>query len=163
MNDYVPKHWYWPFYLGIFCALLLELWPLPDWLAVARPEWMALILIFWVMFLPYKVGVITCWCAGLIVDIFKGDNLGLNAIKYAVIAYLCLTLYQRMRMFNLFQQSMMVFLMLGLTKLMSYWWQERVGSVSDVLWFLLPSLVSAMLWPSMYHMIRRLNLRWNIH
>jgi rod shape-determining protein MreD len=162
MNNNNAKAWYWPFSISLSIALLLELWPMPQWMAVARPEWVALVLVFWVLYLPYKVGVLGSWLVGVLVDLFKGDYLGLNALKYAVIAYLCLTLYQRVRMFNLLQQSMMVFLLLGLTKLMSYWWQERVGSISDVMWFLLPSLVSALLWPFIYLLIRRGARRWHV-
>ena len=109
-----------PFAIGLFVALLLELMPLPSWLAIVRPEWVALVLLFWVLTVPYNFGIAACWLSGLMVDVLKGDVMGLNALKYAVIGYFCLLLYQRMRMFNLFQQSLMVFLFLGLTKLMSY-------------------------------------------
>jgi len=39
-------------YLSLLVALVLMILPLPDWAQIYRPNWMALVLIYWSMALP---------------------------------------------------------------------------------------------------------------
>ena len=54
--------------LTFIAALLLTVIPLPDWARYLRPDWVGLVLIYWCMALPDRVGVTTGWLMGLMVD-----------------------------------------------------------------------------------------------
>ena len=73
-----------------------------------------MVLIYWVMALPYRLGIGSAWCAGLLLDILEGSALGLNAISLVILAYVTLSLHQRMRMFTSLQQSGLIFALVGL-------------------------------------------------
>ena len=51
-----------------------------------RPEWVPMVLIYWVMALPYRIGIGSAWIVGLVLDILEGSILGLNAMALVIIA-----------------------------------------------------------------------------
>nr|WP_235015290.1 rod shape-determining protein MreD [Oceanicoccus sp. KOV_DT_Chl] len=69
---------------------------------------------------------------------------------------MALILYQRLRMFTPIQQAMVVFVLIGLNQLLGNWVQTLHGTVSPDLKFLLPALVSALLWPLLSEFLRLL-------
>jgi rod shape-determining protein MreD len=95
----------WVILLTFFIAYLLAIVPFPEWAMSYRPEWVPLVLIYWVMALPYRIGIGSAWAAGLILDILEGSILGLNALALVILAYITLSLHKRLRMFSTFQQS----------------------------------------------------------
>ncbi|KDE40765.1 MAG: rod shape-determining protein MreD [Nitrincola lacisaponensis] len=139
-------------------GLVLSQIPLPDFLLWYRPEWVALVLIYWVLMLPHRVGLVSAFSIGILLDIIRGSVLGLNALSLTLIAYLVLLLYKRLRMFPLWQQSMMVMVLVGVNQLLFFWMQGITGTTAGGLQFMLPSLISALLWPWVYvvlHGVRR--------
>ncbi|MDH5778735.1 MAG: rod shape-determining protein MreD, partial [Gammaproteobacteria bacterium] len=57
-------------------AFMLLMMPMPEWLRLARPEWVAMVVIYWSMALPKRVGIGSAWTAGLIVDVIRDSLLG---------------------------------------------------------------------------------------
>ena len=143
--------------LSFFLAYLLAIVPFPDWAMNYRPEWVPMVLIYWVIALPYRVGIGSAWFAGLILDILKGSVLGLNAIGLVIVAYVTSSLYLRFRMFSSVQQSGLVLVLLGINLLLSHWLEVITGytSVSDMM-FIMSALTSAVLWPSLFQLLRQI-------
>jgi len=137
----------WAIIFSFFLALLLSILPIPEWLQWGRPEWVAMVLIHWIIILPERVGITVAWVVGLLLDVLEGTALGQNAFALSVMAYVVLLLYQRVRMFTLWQQAGVVFVLVGLNQLIGNWVQTLQGSQSPNLLFLLPAFVSALLWP----------------
>lgn len=137
----------WVIVLSILLAVLLSIVPLPFWAQWARPEWLALVLVYWTIALPNRVGIGVAWCSGLLLDIVEGNQLGQSALSLSLLAYICLVLYQRLRMYTAWQQAMVVFLLVGIHQLVGHWVQTLIGIHSPNLLFLLPALISALLWP----------------
>ena len=104
-------HGTWVIILSVLLAGMLAIVPLPEWLEDWRPQWMALVVIYWVIALPHRMGLVTAWCIGFFVDVLQGSLLGLNALTLTLVAYGALSLYQRMRMFTPLQQSLTVLLL----------------------------------------------------
>ena len=144
----------------IFLSLVVALWlliiPLPVWAQWGRPAFVAMVLLYWVIALPERVGIGISWLVGLVQDIVTGAPLGQNAFSFAVLSYLALILYQRLRMYTPLQQALVVFVLIGLHQLLGNWVQTLHGTASPDLLFLLPALVSALLWPLLSEFLRLL-------
>ena len=89
--------------LSFVAAYTLAVLPLPQWLLWGRPEWVALTLIYWAIALPHRVGMVTGLLLGVGLDVLEGAVLGQNAFALVVVALLSLTLYQRLRVYSLWQ------------------------------------------------------------
>jgi rod shape-determining protein MreD len=140
----------------LLVALLLSVMPIPLWAQWGRPALVAMVLIYWVIALPERVGIGVAWLVGLIQDIVEGAQLGQNAIALAIITYMALILYQRMRMYTPLQQAGVIFVLIGLNQLLCHWVKTLTGAISPNMLFLLPALVSALLWPLLSLLLRGL-------
>lgn len=148
--------------LTILAAVLLSIIPLPQWAIWGRPELLAMVLIYWIVALPARVGIGMAWLAGLLQDVVEGLPLGQNALALSVLAYLSLILYQRLRMFTPIQQAMVIFVLIGLHQLINNWVQTLTGTISPDLLFLLPALVSALLWPLLAELLHSLRRSYSV-
>lgn len=150
----------WVILLTVVAALCLSVVPLPLWAQWGRPEWMAMVLVYWLIALPDRFGLGSAWFCGLLLDIVEGAPLGQNALALGVMAYVCLLLYQRLRMFTPWQQAGVVFVLVGMQQLLCNWIQALIGFTSPDLQFLLPAFSSAILWPVVLVILRFLRRRF---
>ena len=161
MVDQGPQG-YWVIVASLFAAAVLAVMPLPPWLQWARPEWAALVVIYWVIALPHRVGVVTALVFGVLLDVVEGAVLGQNALALSLLAVLSLAIYQRLRVFALWQQAAVVLLLVGINQLLSQWVQNLEGAGAQTLLFLLPAFTSALLWPVVLHTLRGLRRRYRV-
>ncbi|MDN5516734.1 MAG: rod shape-determining protein MreD, partial [Pseudomonas sp.] len=89
--------------------------------------------------------------------------LGQNALIITLITFLVLSLQQRLRMFPMWQQSMVLMVVFGLAQLVQLWLNALTGSRPPTLAFVLPALVSALLWPWICTFLRALHRRLNVN
>lgn len=155
-------HGYWMIMISFAVAFVFAVAPLPHWLMWLRPEWVALTLIYWAIALPHRVGILTALALGLMLDALEGAVLGQNAFALVVVTLLCQTLYQRIRVFSVLQQSGTVFVMIGINQLVCQWVQNLEGVGSNSILFLLPAVSSALLWPVVLHVLRRLRRQYSV-
>ena len=161
MVDQGP-HAYWLIVASFFCALVLAVLPMPAWLTWGRPEWVALVLVYWVIALPHRVGLVTALGLGLLLDIVEGAVLGQNAFALVVLALLSLLLYQRLRVFSVIQQSAVVFVLVGINQMICQWVQNLEGAGAITLLFLLPAFSSVLIWPFVLHLLRGLRRSFRV-
>lgn len=154
------SHGYWLIVTSFLVAYVLAVLPMPQWLMWVRPEWVALILIYWAIALPHRVGILTALILGIMLDTLEGAVLGQNAFSLVVVALLCQTLYQRLRVFSVLQQAGTVFVVIGINQLVCQWVQNLEGVGGPSLLFLLPAVSSALLWPVVLHVLRRLRRQY---
>lgn len=152
----------WVIGLTFGAAFLLAIFPLPQWLAVARPDWVALVLIYWVVALPQRVGIFIAFIVGILLDVLEGAAMGQNALSFTLVAFLALILYQRLRVFNLGQQAAVVFMLLSMNQLLAQWVQNLTSSGADTLLFLMPALVGALLWPGVLVSLRSVRRHYRV-
>ncbi len=152
--------------LTFVVAMILTLIPFPDFipaeLGYLRPEWSVLVLIYWVIALPHRVGLTVAWVTGLLLDVLLGTLLGQHAIALVIVAYIAANLYQRLRMFSVWQQSMIVFATVGLAQLIDFWIESIAGMTEWNMWYLLSSVVSAFLWPWVFLVLRYVRRRFRV-
>ncbi|MGS2743112.1 rod shape-determining protein MreD [Halomonas sp. LS-001] len=139
-------------------ALCLQVMPLAEGWQVYRPEWLGLMLIYWCMRAPSRVGVFHGFVLGLLLDLIEGVPLGQNALIFSLLAFLSALVYPRFRTYSLVQQAVLVLVLLGLIQLLEQWVRTLAGNYAIHLAFLIPSLISAVLWPwlaTMFHALER--------
>ncbi|WP_019562792.1 rod shape-determining protein MreD [Thioalkalivibrio sp. ALMg13-2] len=153
----------WPVALTLLAALALAIVPVPDILRPARPEWLALILIYWAMAFPSRIGILTAFVSGLLLDTLQGQLLGQNAIALAVVIYIVLQIHPRLRVYPVWQQMMVVAILMALFKLLALWPQGITGFPPGSLWYWAPVLTSALVWPLIFSLLRDLRRRWLLH
>lgn len=139
-------------------ALCLQVMPLAEGWQVYRPEWLGLMLVYWCMRAPDRVGVFHGFVLGLLLDLIEGVPLGQNALILSLLAFLSALVYPRFRTYSLVQQAVLVLVLLGLIQLLEQWVRTLSGNYAIHLAFLIPSLISAVLWPwlaTMFHALER--------
>lgn len=149
--------------LTFLTALLLSVMPMPSPLELGRPMWLAMVVAYWVMVLPHRVGLLTAWCAGLATDVLYGGLFGQHALVMTLVAWQMLMLYQRIRHFPLLQQSLVMLPVLGLAQLLLLWLNSLTGSRPPILLFLLPVLISALLWPWAVSILNAIKRRFHVY
>lgn len=154
---------FWAIQLTFLVALYLQALPMPKFFLFLRPEWISLVLIYWSLNLPQRVGVGHGFLWGLLLDLVEGTLLGHNAVVMSLLAFLCNSFYQRIRMYSLFKQSALVFLLIGISQLVFQWLQSIFGAISSVGFLLLPSLISAVLWSWVYILLQGLKRRFAVN
>jgi rod shape-determining protein MreD len=91
MVTFNRAHGLWAVALSFLLAFVLSVISLPDFFPSAfsygRPEWVAMVLIYWVIATPHRVGITVAWSCGLVVDVLKSSLLGQNALALIVVAY----------------------------------------------------------------------------
>ena len=88
----------------------------------------------------------------------------MNALALVVVAYVALSLHQRMRMFSALQQSGLVLALVGLNLMLCNWLQILTGqSVPSNLMFLMAALTSAVIWPSLFQLLRQIRRSFDVH
>lgn len=79
----------WIVWLTFLIGILLSVSPLPIFMEILRPLWLALLLTFWALYMPHTVGMVTAFCLGLAEDVLQGDLLGQNALILTLITLWC--------------------------------------------------------------------------
>jgi rod shape-determining protein MreD len=145
----------WAVFFSVLVALIAQVMPLPDWLSVVRPSFIGVVIIYWGIFAPHAGGIFAPWLAGLALDVFKGDVLGQNALAVALIAYITMTLHQRLRNQTLIQQSLFVFAMLFVSEVVVWGIEGWSGHVASTPWRWIQPMIGAMLWPFVAMLVGR--------
>ena len=154
----------WVIVSSLFMALILTILPLPEGVPMEmgylRPDWLALVIVYWTLALPDRVGLSTAFFVGLLADVISGSLLGLHAMGLVMVASFALAAYQRIRMLAVWQQATIVFLILTLVQIVSVLITVQLsGRAFSWLTFLIP-LVSALVWPWIFLGLRALRRRF---
>ena len=152
----------WIILVSFIVALLLTSIPVPEWVERFRPNWLCLVLIYWCMAAPARVGVGTGWLLGLFLDAARGTLLGQHALALALVAFLTLRTYRRIRVFPLWQQSLSILMFLLVNQVSVFWINGIVGYPPRDLWYLTPAVGGMLLWPWVFIILRDLHQRFQI-
>lgn len=143
-------------------AFILTALPLPDSMLMWRPSWVLLVLIYWCMAIPNKIGIGTAWFLGLMLDVQQSAIFGQNALGLALIAYLVIKSYKLIRVFPLTQQAFIIcfFLLIYKSNMFIILYFINVDNYGGDYW--MPVVSSAILWPWLFILLRYLRRKYNI-
>ncbi len=152
----------WIIIISFIIAIMLTVLPLPGWAVNWRPEWVALVLIYWCMAVPDRVGIMVAWFMGLLLDVQQGTILGQNALGLVLIAFLTIKSYQRLRVFPLAQQAVLICFYLLFYELLMLLITGYIGTGSSDWTYWMPAVTSMLIWPWLFIVLRDFRRKYHI-
>lgn len=145
------------FFILLLCSLLfsvLTIVELPVWMFYFRPDWIALVVVYWVLALPNRLGIVFGLLHGLLLDLLLIKSFGLNALGLALLAFTVSRTHMQMRMFPIWQQSLIVGIMIAAMKMIVAWIATWVSDfqISQYYWYSI--VADIIVWPFLYIILR---------
>ena len=136
-----------PLFIGFTMLAALAVQMLPLGRHAAAPDLLALVLVFWIVHQPQRVGVGLGFLLGLLVDVHQGAVLGQHALAYTLMAYLAVSMHRRLLWFGLAGQVLQVLPLFLAAHLVSLLSRLIAGGMAPGWWLLAAPLAEAALWP----------------
>jgi rod shape-determining protein MreD len=152
----------WVIVMSFVVAMMLMALPMPDWAGIWRPAWVALVLIYWCMALPARIGIMVAFTLGIFLDVLAGTLLGQNALALSVVAFITLQFYQRVRVLPLWQQGITVFGLAFIHQVLVLWINGIQGMPVSFSAYWASPLISMVLWPWIFVVLRDLRRRYQV-
>ena len=157
-------------FLTLFIALYIDSYLFSSNLQTIKPTFVLLTLIYWNMALPDRVGITASLSFGIFVDLIEGSLLGLHALLFVLITYICQRFFYQFRVSPLWQQSFILFfLFLLYNQVFALDFiniNEDLTNLSDRLFIVnsfLYALFSALIWSPLLLTLRYFRRRWVKH
>jgi len=146
---------WWASTVSLVLTLALVAVPLPDSVAPLRPDWVAVVLLYWSLMAPRHFSLLTAFWMGIALDTLSGALLGQNALALLVVVYLAEKFHLRLRVFPLSQLAITVFLLLGLYEFVLFWIDGMAGRTVPLMERWVPPLTGTLVWVLLYMMFDR--------
>jgi rod shape-determining protein MreD len=130
----------------VVLALLFNLLPWRD--VTGLPDMTALVITFWCVHQPRRMGIGIAWLVGLIMDAGNGALLGQHAFAYAFLAFAAISLHRRILWFSLWRQAAHVLVLLLASQLLMLAVRMVAGGAFPGPAYFAGSFIAAALWPS---------------
>ena len=148
-----------PVVITLVVGLMLSIMPLPDAVEPFRPDWLALLLIFWAMQLPRSWSVGTAWIVGIVLDVSYGTLLGQHAVALCVIVFATVRFHLLMRVFPLSQLTLTIFALIALYQFILFWINGVAGVTAPSITYWGPVISGTIIWPFFYMFLSGIRFR----
>jgi rod shape-determining protein MreD len=134
---------------SLLAAMLLNmlqnmgLWGRAAW----SPDVLAVVLVFWIVHQPQRVGMGTAFVFGLLMDVHQSGLLGQHAMVYAVLSFLAIAIQRRLQWFPVPSQVAQVFPLFAVAQGVEWFLRMMAGAAFAGPWLLLAPVLEALLWP----------------
>jgi rod shape-determining protein MreD len=140
-----------PFFIWstLLVALVLNmvqnmgLWGRAAWV----PDLLALVLVFWSVHQPLRVGIGTAFVFGIFMDVHQSGLLGQHALAYTVLSFLAITIHRRLLWFSVPSQAFQVLPLFFAAHVIELVVRMIGGGVFPGFMMFLAPLIEAVLWP----------------
>ena len=133
-------------YLSLFAAFICILFPWSGLALTLRPDFMLLVIIFWLLRAPNQIGIGTAWFMGLWIDLATGGIFGQYALAYTVTIFFAVIYQRRLVLFNSTQQLIYVFALLFISQLILLILKTFSGKEFFGWSYFLPCVTGILLW-----------------
>ena len=137
----------WLIILSLMIGLLLNLLPINEPLLILRPDFVALVLLFWGTYQPQRVGMSVAFVMGLLMDVVNSSMFGQHALAYSVLIFIVLLLRRRIHVFGLLKQAPQIGLLLLFTQSIMLLTELLKRSDFPGWHYFLASFTGMLLWP----------------
>lgn len=121
----------------------MGLWGRAAW----TPDLLALVLMFWSIHQPLRIGIGIAFVLGLFIDVHQGAMLGQHALAYTVLSFLGLAIHRRLLWFGVPSQAFQIFPLFAASHAIELLVRLLAGSAFPGFWVLLAPLLESLLWP----------------
>jgi len=149
------KRQWWASTVSLMLTLALVAVPLPDSVASLRPDWVAVVLLYWSLMAPRHFSLLTAFWMGIALDTLSGALLGQNALALLLVVYLAEKFHLRLRVFPISQLAITVFLLLGLYEFVLFWIDGMAGRNVPLMQRWAPPLTGTLVWVLLYILFDR--------
>jgi rod shape-determining protein MreD len=136
-----------PFFIWVTLILAMMV----DMLPLGRIPWMpdvlAVVIVFWSVHQPLRVGVIAAFLFGLAIDVHQASLLGQHALAYTTLSYFAITIHRRLLWFKVPSQAVQVLPLFAAAHGIELAIRMLAGAPFPGPTFLLAPVVEAALWP----------------
>jgi len=139
--------------LTLTLAFFLNLLPWSGFGLLIRPDFVALILLYWCIYWPRKVGFGTAWGTGLLMDVADATLLGEHAFAYSLLTYLAIILRRRVLLFSAREQVWYILPVLLISQLAILLIKVYSGAYFIGWGYFLSSVTGTLLWPALSALI----------
>ena len=140
-----------PFFIWVSLLVALSLNMLQNMGLWGRAAWapdvLALVLVFWSVHQPLRVGIGAAFVLGLCMDVHQGGLLGAHAMAYTVLSFLAITIHRRLLWFSVPLQAAQVLPLLLASQCIVLATQMLGGGVFPGLSLFLAPVIESLLWP----------------
>jgi rod shape-determining protein MreD len=130
---------------SLVVALLLDMLPLGrvPWM----PDFLALVLVFWNVHQPQRVGIGLAFMFGLGMDVHQSALLGQHALAYTTLSFLATMIHRRLLWFSVPSQALQVLPLFALAHGVEIIIRMSSGGIFPGWTLLLAPLAESLLWP----------------
>jgi rod shape-determining protein MreD len=136
-----------PFFIAMTLLVALGVNMLPQGRHPALPDLLALVLVFWNVHQPRRVGVGLAFVFGLMMDVHDGARLGQHALAYTLLSFGAIAIHRRLLWFGPIEQALQVLPLFVVATLVSLAARMAVGGMFPGWSLMLAPLFEALLWP----------------
>ncbi len=131
---------------SLMVAFIMNMLPWGRFLGA--PDFVALVLVFWGIHQPRKVGIGVAFTMGLLMDVHESTLLGENALAYTLLSYFAIMIHRRVLWFPVAMQALHVFPLLLMTQAIQVVVRLFVLNRFPGWLHFLESAVAVVLWPA---------------
>lgn len=145
----------------LLLATVMALFPMPDSWQAWRPSWVMLVLSYWVIALPDRVGLLWAFVCGLVLDVLLNTSLGLHSFALSMTTFMLQLLYKRIRLFPYWKQGLSIAVISSVYIAVTYWLGKLTGkSLESIAWQAM--LLNGILWPWIYMILKQLSAYFRV-
>lgn len=135
----------------IWGSLLLAM--IANMVPLGRTPWMpdllALVLVFWSVHQPLRVGIVAAFMFGLAMDVHQTGLLGQHALAYTALSYFAITIHRRLLWFSVPSQALQVLPLFVAAHAIQLAVRMMAGGTFPGMSVLLAPVIESLLWPLM--------------
>lgn len=131
--------------MSLLAALLLNMLPLGR--APWMPDFLALVLVFWSVHQPLRVGIGLAFAFGVAMDVHQAALLGQHALAYTALSFFAITIHRRLLWFSVPSQAAQVLPLFFAAHAIELAIRMIAGGIFPGITVLLAPVLEAVLWP----------------
>lgn len=136
-----------PLFIAVSLAAGLAINMVPLGRLVWTPDLLMLLLVFWGVHQPLRIGMGVAFVLGLCMDVSQSALLGQHALSYTVLSFAAIAIHRRLRWFSVPSQALQVLPLFALAHAIELLLRMSSGGIFPGMWSFAAPLLEALLWP----------------